>query len=108
MFPQARETTAKINKMGLNQGKNLLHAEKKNISKTSPFQGNIPARPTWCSRFFTLKDMFDCPFKSECAKAGEKVRFTIPEAIYTKEGTLLIPACSKVIATVIKINHQYI
>lgn len=53
-----------------------------------------------------LKVLFDCPFKSECAKAGEKVRFTIPEAIYTKEGTLLIPACSKVIATVIKINHQ--
>ena len=29
-----------------------------------------------------------------------------PEAIYTQEGTLLIPACSKVVATVIKIEKQ--
>ena len=28
MFPKARETTVKINKMGLNEVKNLLHREK--------------------------------------------------------------------------------
>lgn len=53
-----------------------------------------------------LKVVFDCAFKSECARAGQKIKFSIPEAIYTKEGTLLIPAGSKVLATVIKINHQ--
>ena len=38
------------------------------------------------------------------AKAGEKVNFVAPEAIYTQEGTLLIPANSKVVATIIKIE----
>ena len=50
-----------------------------------------------------FKVIFDCKFWSECAKAGERVNFTVPESIYTQEGTLLIPACSKVVATVIKI-----
>ena len=40
---------------------------------------------------------FTDKFWSECAKAGDKVNFDIPNAIYTKEGTLLIPACSKII-----------
>lgn len=53
-----------------------------------------------------LKIYFTCKFWSECAKAGDKVNFDVPEAIYTQEGTLLIPACSKVIATVIKIEKQ--
>ena len=47
---------------------------------------------------------FDCKFWSEKAKAGDRVHFTAPEAIYTQEGTLLIPACSKLVATVIKIE----
>lgn len=49
---------------------------------------------------------YNCGFKSECAKAGDKVNFTVPESIYTQEGTLLIPACSKVVATVIRIEKQ--
>lgn len=51
---------------------------------------------------------FDCKFWSEKAKAGDRVHFTAPEAIYTQEGTLLIPACSKLVATVIKIEKQRI
>lgn len=54
----------------------------------------------------SLKVNFDCKFWSDCAKAGERVNFSVPEAIYTQEGTLLIPACSKVVATVIKIEKQ--
>ena len=53
-----------------------------------------------------FKIVFDCKFWSECNKAGDKVNFTVPEAIYTQEGTLLIPACSKVVATVIRIEKQ--
>lgn len=34
------------------------------------------------------------------------VNFTVPQAIYTQEGTLLIPACSKVVATIIRIEKQ--
>ncbi len=55
-----------------------------------------------------FKVIFDCKFWSECAKAGERVNFTVPESIYTQEGTLLIPACSKVVATVIKIEQKRI
>src|SRR5699024_6569402 len=47
-------------------------------------------------------------FKSECSKAGERINFDVPEAIYTREGTLLIPACSKVVGTIIKIKKQRI
>ncbi len=53
-----------------------------------------------------FKVEFECKFLSECAKAGERVNFDIPQAIYTKEGTLLIPACSKVVGTIIKIEKQ--
>lgn len=55
-----------------------------------------------------FKIVFNCKFWSECAKAGDKVNFSVPEAIYTREGTLLIPACSKVVATVIRIEKQRI
>ena len=53
-----------------------------------------------------LKAYFNCKFWSECAKAGDTVNFDVPEAIYTKEGTLLVPACSKIVATVIRIEKQ--
>lgn len=55
-----------------------------------------------------FKVSFDCKFWSECAKAGERVNFSVPGAIYTQEGTLLIPACSKVVGTVIRIEKQRI
>lgn len=53
-----------------------------------------------------FKVAFSCKFLSECSKAGDRVNFDVPEAIYTQEGTLLIPACSKVVATVIRIEKQ--
>lgn len=55
-----------------------------------------------------FKIVFDCKFWSECSKAGDKVNFSVPEAIYTQEGTLLIPAGSKIVATVIRIEKQRI
>lgn len=53
-----------------------------------------------------FKVIFDCKLWSECVKAGERVNFSVPEAIYTQEGTLLVPASSKVVATVIKVEKQ--
>ena len=53
-----------------------------------------------------FKVVYDCKFQSECAKAGDKINFTVPESIYTQEGTLLIPACSKVTGTIIRIEKQ--
>lgn len=55
-----------------------------------------------------FKVAFECKFWSECAKAGDRVNFTVPESIYTQEGTLLIPTGSKVVATVLKIEKQRI
>lgn len=55
-----------------------------------------------------FKIAFHCKFWSDKVKAGDCVNFDVPEAIYTKEGTLLIPACSKVVATVIKIEKPRI
>ncbi len=55
-----------------------------------------------------FKVEFNCDFKSECYKAGDKVNFDVPGAIYTKEGTLLIPSGSKVVGTIIKIEEQRI
>lgn len=54
----------------------------------------------------SFKISFHCKFKSECAKAGDTVNFDIRDAIYTQEGTLLIPAGSKIVGTVIKIEKQ--
>ena len=51
-----------------------------------------------------MQIVFDCKLWSENAKAGERVNFVAPEAIYTQEGTLLIPANSKVVATILKIE----
>ena len=51
-----------------------------------------------------FKIIFDCKFWSDKSKAGDRVNFSVPESIYTQEGTLLIPAYSKVVATVIKIE----
>lgn len=53
-----------------------------------------------------FKIIFDCKLWSECTKAGDRVNFSVPEAIFTQEGTLLIPACSKVVATVIRVEKQ--
>ncbi len=53
-----------------------------------------------------FKVSFNCDFKSECANAGDRVNFDVPGAIYTREGTLLIPACSKVVGTIIRIEKQ--
>lgn len=53
-----------------------------------------------------FKIVFDCKLWSEKAKAGQKLTFSFPEAVYTQEGTQVIPACSKVAATIIKIEKQ--
>lgn len=53
-----------------------------------------------------IKAAFECKFKSECHHAGDDIDFIIQDAIYTKEGTLLIPKNSKLYATIVKIKKQ--
>ena len=47
---------------------------------------------------------FDEKFYSKCEQAGTIVHFTVPEALYTTEGTLLLPCGTKITAEVTKIE----
>lgn len=46
---------------------------------------------------------FDSTFKSKDHKAGDIVNFVLPEALYTDEGTLLLPAQTKIVAEITRI-----
>lgn len=48
-----------------------------------------------------LEFAFDEEFYSKCRRAGEIVNFVVPQALYTCEGTLILPACSKIVAEII-------
>lgn len=62
-----------------------------NVRKTVE-QGNV------------LEFVFDEKFFSKCAQAGEMVHFVVPQALYTCEGTLILPCGSKIVAEVINIE----
>lgn len=63
-----------------------------NVRKTVE-QGNV------------LQFVFDEKFFSKCAKNGELVHFVVPEALYTCEGTLILPCGSKIVAEVINVEN---
>ncbi len=48
---------------------------------------------------------FDCKFFSKCARAGDTINFTIPQALYTCEGTAILPACTKIIAEITNVQQ---
>lgn len=48
---------------------------------------------------------FECSFCSKRACAGDVVNFVIPEALYTCEGTQILPKCTKVVAEITKVQH---
>lgn len=47
---------------------------------------------------------FECCFSSKCAHAGDVVNFVIPDALYTCEGTQLLPKCTRVVAEITKVQ----
>ena len=47
---------------------------------------------------------FDEKFVAKCHQAGDTVNFILPEALYTDEGTMLLPACTKVVAEITRIE----
>ena len=51
-----------------------------------------------------LEFTFNDSFYSKCHKAGEIIHFNVPEALYTQEGTLVLPACTKIVAEITKIE----
>jgi len=48
---------------------------------------------------------FECKFNSKCAKAGDIINFVIPESLYTEQGTLVLPGCTKAVAEITKMQH---
>lgn len=52
-----------------------------------------------------LAVIFDCRFCSRKACAGDVINFSLPEALYTREGTLILPKCTKVVAEITKVQH---
>ena len=52
-----------------------------------------------------LEVSFACKFSSKRACAGDVVNFVMPQALYTQEGTLIFPACTKFVAEIIKVQQ---
>lgn len=48
---------------------------------------------------------FDCPFCSKRACAGDVVNFVLPQALYTQEGTLILPKCTKIVAELTNVQQ---
>lgn len=48
---------------------------------------------------------FDCKFCSKKSCAGDVINFTIPQALYTEEGTMILPACTKLVAEVTNVQQ---
>ena len=63
-----------------------------NTTKKTVEQGNV------------LLFKFDEKFFSKISQAGEIVHFTVPEALYTDEGTMLLPCGTKIVAEVTQIE----
>ena len=49
--------------------------------------------------------LFECKFFSKKACAGNVVNFVLPEALYTKEGTMILPTGTKIVAEITKVQH---
>lgn len=49
--------------------------------------------------------VFDCNFNSKCACAGNVINFVLPQALYAEEGTLILPACTKFVAEITKVQQ---
>ena len=51
-----------------------------------------------------LQFAFDEKFFSKCAQAGEYVNFVVPQALYTCEGTMLLPCGTKIVAEITNVE----
>lgn len=51
-----------------------------------------------------LEFVFNEDFFSKCSQAGELIHFSVPQALYTTEGTLLFPCGTKIVAEIINIE----
>lgn len=52
-----------------------------------------------------LAVVFECNFCSKRACAGNVINFVLPQALYTQEGTLILPGCTKFVAEITKVEQ---
>ena len=52
-----------------------------------------------------LQFVFNEKFYSKCNQAGTIVNFEVPQALYTREGTLLLPCGTKIVAEVLNVEQ---
>ena len=52
-----------------------------------------------------LEFAFNEQFYSKCRHAGETVYFVVPEALYTCEGSMILPANTRILAEITRIEH---
>lgn len=83
-----------------------ISVEHLNVSKKAPVNTVTVTnyRKIICAKNL-LAISYDCKFSSKCARTGDIIKFVIPENLYTCEGTLLFPACTKIIAEVIRLDQ---
>lgn len=79
----------------------VISKEHLNVSKKAPVNTVTITnmRKIICEKNL-LAICYECKFFSKTARTGDIVKFVIPQNVYTCEGTLVLPACTKVIAEV--------
>lgn len=90
-FAECCETTKSIEHLDVHKNAPCNVVTITNVSKTVE-KGNV------------LQFVFDEKYFSKCSLAGTIVHFTVPQALYTREGTLLLPCNTKIVAEVTNVE----
>lgn len=48
---------------------------------------------------------FECKFNSKRATAGDIVNFVLPQALYTEEGTMILPPCTRIVGEITNVQQ---
>lgn len=84
----------------------ILCKEHLNVNKKAPNNTVVITnyRKIICANN-VLAVAFECKFCSKKACAGYTVNFVIPETLYTEEGTMILPACTRLVAEITKVQQ---
>ena len=91
IFAECCETTKAIEHLDVHKNAPCNVVTITNLRKTVE-RGNV------------LQFIFDEKYFSKCSQAGTLVHFTVPQALYTTEGTLLLPCGTKIVAEVTNVE----
>ena len=91
IFAECSETTKAIEHLEVNKKAPCDIVTITNLRKTVE-KGNV------------LQFVFDEKYFSKCSKAGTIVHFVVPQALYTREGTLILPCNTKIVGEVTNVE----